>query len=82
MTNYATEEIIADKLRHNEIRPIVAGARSKKKLRKDKDKDADGEKDDDMDLDDYDSMIDNRSITDKSRRFKKNTKIQKIDKKF
>ena len=65
LTNFVTEEIIADKLRHNEIR-LVGEKSSKKKKKNKKDKD-ENEKEEDEDSDaDFDNMVEARSITDKS----------------
>lgn len=65
LTNFVTEEIIADKLRHNEIRLVgEKSSKKKKKTKKDKDEN-EKEEDDDSDAD-FDNMVEARSITDKS----------------
>uniref|UniRef100_A0A914CUR1 Guanylate cyclase n=1 Tax=Acrobeloides nanus TaxID=290746 RepID=A0A914CUR1_9BILA len=79
ITNYATEEIIADKLRHNEIRPLGMGSKIKKKKDKDgdeennegtenkkkKNKEKERYDDEDDESENFDNFKDTRSITDK-----------------
>lgn len=72
LTNFVTEEVISDKLKHHEIRPygLKESFRKKKHKSRDKDnkKDSDAKEDkDEDDEDDFDNMVDARSITDKSK---------------
>ena len=59
MTNFVTEEAIADKLRHNELKPFRETAKRKKKQEKD------GKDEKDKDKDDKDGQKEKRKKKDK-----------------
>uniref|UniRef100_A0A914E165 guanylate cyclase n=1 Tax=Acrobeloides nanus TaxID=290746 RepID=A0A914E165_9BILA len=81
LTNFGTEEIIANKLKHNEIRPFNMGSKIKKKSeekeaenndkdgkerkRSNREQDDEDDEDDESNINIFDNAKDVRSITDK-----------------